>query len=188
MPVTSLVTPYRVSPYYYGTAFGFSGLGFYSGYYGYYDPFLYGGYYDPFLFGYGGGYRYGNGYGYGYGNGVYGNGYGFGPGPYAVSPSSPDSASSLAPPDSASSVAPYPLDPQGPTGGLRLKVEPRDAQVYVDGYYAGIVDDFDGHFQHLTLAAGPHHIEVRAPGHEPLAFDVAIEPHHTTVYQGTLVR
>ena len=27
---------------------------------------------------------------------------------------------------------------------LRLDVKPRDAQVYVDGYYAGIVDQYDG--------------------------------------------
>jgi len=27
---------------------------------------------------------------------------------------------------------------------LRLKVKPVDATVYVDGYYVGVVDDFDG--------------------------------------------
>ena len=26
---------------------------------------------------------------------------------------------------------------------LRLEVKPKDAQVYIDGYYAGVVDDFD---------------------------------------------
>jgi hypothetical protein len=81
----------------------------------------------------------------------------------------------------------YPRDSGGPAGGLRLKIEPRNAQVFVDGYYAGIVDDFDGRFQKLTLAAGRHHIEVRAASHEPLNFDVNIQPHQTTVYQGTLV-
>src|SRR5438046_1915322 len=70
--------------------------------------------------------------------------------------------------------APYPFDSQAPTGGLRLKIEPADAQVSVDGYYAGIVDDFNGHFQHLDLTSGPHHIEVRAPGYQPLEFDVSI--------------
>ena len=49
-------------------------------------------------------------------------------------------------------------------GDIRLQVQPRDAQVYVDGYYSGIVDDFDGVFQRLTLEVGPHHIELAAPG------------------------
>ena len=29
-------------------------------------------------------------------------------------------------------------------GSLRIEVKPREAQVYVDGYFAGLVDDFDG--------------------------------------------
>jgi hypothetical protein len=81
-----------------------------------------------------------------------------------------------------------PFDAAGPTGGLRLKVEPKDAEVYVDGYFAGIVDDFNGHFQQLKLTAGPHRVEVRAPGYQPLAFDVSIQPRHTTEYRGALQR
>src|SRR5262249_2079818 len=57
-----------------------------------------------------------------------------------------------------------PFDGAGPTGKLRLQIEPRSARVFVDGYYAGIVDDFNGVFQRLTLAAGPHHVVVNAPG------------------------
>jgi hypothetical protein len=81
-----------------------------------------------------------------------------------------------------------PFDDFGDTGSVRLQVEPKDAQVYVDGYYAGIVDEFDGHFQHLDLSPRPHHVEIRAPGHPPLAFDVVIQPHHKTDYRGTLLR
>jgi hypothetical protein len=84
--------------------------------------------------------------------------------------------------------APDPFDRSGLTGKLRLRIEPRTAEVFVDGYYAGIVDDFDGMFQHLTLAAGPHHIVVRAPEYQLLFFDVMIEPHHTTTYRGVLQR
>ena len=94
----------------------------------------------------------------------------------------------VAPPPSPYGASPYPFDRRGPTGGLRLKIEPKDAQVYVDGYYAGIVDDFNGHFQHLDLVPGPHHAEVRAPGYEPLQLDVNIQPHHTTQYRGTLTK
>jgi hypothetical protein len=71
-------------------------------------------------------------------------------------------------------------------GSLRLKVSPRNAEVYVDGYYAGIVDDFDGVFQKLRLEAGPHHVEIRGDGFETLAFDVRILPDQKTTYSGTL--
>jgi hypothetical protein len=75
-----------------------------------------------------------------------------------------------------------------PTGGLRLQIDQKDAQVFVDGDFAGLVDDLDGRFHHLNLPPGPHHIEVRAPGYQPLALDVDIEPRHTIVYRGALPR
>ena len=73
-------------------------------------------------------------------------------------------------------------------GALKLKVRPRAASVYVDGYYTGIVDSFDGLFQRLRIEAGPHRIEVHAPGFESLTFDVRIEPGRTTTYHGELER
>src|SRR5262245_49644668 len=43
---------------------------------------------------------------------------------------------------------PYPYPYYYDTGSsLRLEVTPKKAEVYVDGHYAGIVDDFDGVFQ-----------------------------------------
>jgi hypothetical protein len=65
------------------------------------------------------------------------------------------------------------------TGAVRLKIKPRDAQVFVDGYFAGEVDDFDGVFQSLRLAPGGHKIEVRMPGFQPLTFDIHIQPDRT---------
>jgi hypothetical protein len=73
-------------------------------------------------------------------------------------------------------------------GALRLKVKPREASVYVDGYYAGVVDDFDGVFQRLHLSSGPHRIEIRQPDHDPLSFDVRIEPDQTVTYRGELTK
>lgn len=64
-------------------------------------------------------------------------------------------------------------------GGVRLRMRPRDAQVFVDGYYAGIVDDFDGNFQQLRLEQGGHKIEVRMPGFEDLELDVHVQPGRT---------
>ncbi len=44
---------------------------------------------------------------------------------------------------------------------LRIQADPPQAEVYVDGYYAGIVDDFDGLFQRLHVAPGTHEITLR---------------------------
>lgn len=74
----------------------------------------------------------------------------------------------------------------GYEGSLRIKVKPREAEVYVDGYFAGQVDDFDGTFQSLKVESGPHRIEVRAEGYEPLFFDVRIQPDRTITYTGEL--
>jgi PEGA domain-containing protein len=75
-----------------------------------------------------------------------------------------------------------------PDGSLRLKVKPRDGQVYVDGYFAGVVDDFDGIFQRLHLEAGPHRIEIRAPGFETLVLDVQIRWDETITVEEQLRR
>ncbi len=74
----------------------------------------------------------------------------------------------------------------GYEGTLHLKVKPRDASVFVDGYYVGIVDDFDGVFQRLHIEAGPHRIDINAPGYEPVTVDVRIEPDQTLTYRGEL--
>jgi hypothetical protein len=71
-------------------------------------------------------------------------------------------------------------------GRLRLKVKPKEAEVFVDGYFAGMVDDFDGVFQRLHIEAGPHRIELRADGYEPLSFEVNIQPRRTLTYKGEL--
>ena len=41
-------------------------------------------------------------------------------------------------------------------------------------------------FQRLHVDSGPHRIEVRKQGYEPLAFDVRVAADHTTNYQGEL--
>ena len=64
-------------------------------------------------------------------------------------------------------------------GGLRITDAPREAQVFADGYYIGIVNDFDGVFQHANLEGGSHRIEIQAPGFESVAFDVMVQPVRT---------
>ena len=62
-----------------------------------------------------------------------------------------------------------------PYGGLRIDVPQRDAEVYVDGYFVGTVDNFDGASQQANLEAGPHQIEIRSPEFQPIQFSVNIE-------------
>jgi hypothetical protein len=73
-----------------------------------------------------------------------------------------------------------------PTGELRLQVRPRNAEVFVDGYFAGYVDDFDGIVQALRLEEGPYSIELVAPGYEPIIFNVRIQPGRKITYRGDL--
>ncbi len=72
------------------------------------------------------------------------------------------------------------------TGEIRLQVVPRHAEVYVDGYFAGHVDDFDGTFQSLRLEDGPYKIEIVAPGYETLELDIRIQPGRKITYRGEL--
>ena len=77
---------------------------------------------------------------------------------------------------------------RGEQGNLKLKVKPRAAKVYVDGYFVGTVDEFDGSFQKLALNSGRHKVEVKADGFETAEFDVLITPEQTVTFQGELKR
>ena len=37
----------------------------------------------------------------------------------------------------------------------------------MDGYFAGVVDDFDGSFQRLNVEAGEHELQLYLEGHQP---------------------
>lgn len=117
-------------------------------------------YYGPYGYGYSLGYFYYSPWGFGpwYWPGWYG--YGYGHGHYSSSG--------------------YDL------GRVKLKVKPRDAEVLVDGYYAGTVDDFDGIFQALKLDTRGYKIEIRKPGFETLVFDVHVQPDRTITYRADM--
>jgi hypothetical protein len=51
--------------------------------------------------------------------------------------------------------------------------------VFVDGYYAGTVDDFDGVFQRLHLEPGDHDLELFLPGHRSFQQKVYLQPGKT---------
>ncbi|HUF23077.1 MAG TPA: hypothetical protein VMN81_03035 [Vicinamibacterales bacterium] len=152
--------PSRGGTFYYSPYYGYDGYGYNS--YGYYGR----GYGYPYRFGY---YPMYTGFGYIYYDPFWGSpgyyGYGASGGGY----SNRD-------------------DRDYDIGSLRLKVDPSHAEVYVDGLFRGIVDDFDGVFQRLKLEAGAHRLEIRAAGFQTLVFDVLVTPGETTTYRGDLKR
>ena len=85
-------------------------------------------------------------------------------------------------------AASIPLPEDAPRGGVQVDVEPRSAQVYVDGAYVGVVSNFSGYFRHLDLVAGSHVITIVAPDYEPLTVQMEVSPGATATYRGTLTR
>lgn len=77
--------------------------------------------------------------------------------------------------------------PGDPSVTVRLQVVPREAIVYVDGYAAGEVDDFDGVFQRLRLAPGHHEIAVFQQGYRTLRQALYFNPGSTNTIRHTLV-
>ncbi len=55
---------------------------------------------------------------------------------------------------------------------LILDVHPPTAQVFADGYYIGIPEDFRFEDGGAVLEPGPHRIDIVARDHEPVSFDV----------------
>ena len=146
---------------YYGYGYGYG----YPYRYGYGYPYAFG---IGFGFGTGIGFGLGFSFGYPYYGGVYPYAYGGYPYPYYA--------------PYASVAYGYPV---APYGEVKIQGAARDGQVFVDNYYAGIVDDFDGAFQRLKLEPGTHQIEIRRPGAAPLSFDVRIDTGRTITYHVT---
>lgn len=120
----------------------------YNGRYGHYG---YGGYYSyPYSSYYYSPYAYWGYPSYGWGLGYgYGDYYGYAPAPY------------------------YGGGYREASGAqVRTLVDPARTRVYVDGYYAGVADDFDGMFQRLSLSPGRHDITLKLEGYTSHTFSV----------------
>ena len=57
---------------------------------------------------------------------------------------------------------------------LRLEVKPKEAQVFLDGYYVGIVDDFDGTFERLHFKPGDHELVLYLEGYQTVKQNVRL--------------
>lgn len=68
----------------------------------------------------------------------------------------------------------------------RLEMKPRNAQVYVDGYYVGLVDEFDGVFQRLDIPNGAHELTVYLPGYQTFRQKTLFRPGEGYNYKAVL--
>jgi hypothetical protein len=60
--------------------------------------------------------------------------------------------------------------------------------VFIDGHYAGLAEEFGPGGGAMTLNAGSHRVELRAPDYETLTFSVMIEPNGLVRYRGDMQR
>lgn len=130
---------------------------------------------------YWGGFGIGRGWG-GYWGGFYGYGY-WGPGWWG-----PGYATSMWWPGVGWWGAPALYYPPywGITSEARFLVTPRTTEVYVDGALAGVVDQFDGVFQSLTLTPGTHQISLYLDGHKRRDTNVYVAPASTLKLRHTM--
>ena len=84
---------------------------------------------------------------------------------------------------------PYPYYPAyGYRAEMRVLVTPREAAVYVDGFYAGIVDDFNGFFQALPLPPRGHDIALYLDGYRTVHQRIYLAPGSTFKLRYTMER
>jgi hypothetical protein len=60
------------------------------------------------------------------------------------------------------------------TASVKLSVSPNRAAVFVDGVYAGHVDEFDGPGQAMLIAPGKHKFVISLPGYESFETEVTL--------------
>lgn len=86
-------------------------------------------------------------------------------------------------------VYPYPYFPVfDRRADVRVQVMPKTAAVYVDGFYAGIADDFDGVFQSLPLPPGGHTFAFFLEGYRTALQSAYLRPGSTLTLHAALER
>jgi hypothetical protein len=74
---------------------------------------------------------------------------------------------------------------------VRIRVAPdaaEEAAVYVDGFYAGVVDDFNGVFQGLPLTPGGHSLTLYLDGYRTIRRNIYLSPGSTFNLRETMQR
>jgi hypothetical protein len=74
------------------------------------------------------------------------------------------------------------------TGELKIAATPSRAAVFVDGQYAGHVDEFDGVGKAMLLTPGQHRLRIALPGYLPFDTMVDLRPQQKLKIQTDLVK
>jgi archaellum component FlaG (FlaF/FlaG flagellin family) len=74
------------------------------------------------------------------------------------------------------------------TGELKIDATPSRAAVFVDGQYAGHVDEFNGVGKAMLLTPGQHHLRIALPGYLPFDTVVDLRPQQKLKIQTDLVK
>ena len=69
---------------------------------------------------------------------------------------------------------------------LILDIHPPTAQVFADGYYIGIPEDFRFADGGAVIEPGPHRIDILARDYEPVSFDVSLTRGQSATFRHTL--
>jgi hypothetical protein len=69
---------------------------------------------------------------------------------------------------------------------LILDIHPPTAQIFADGYYIGIPEDFRFEYGGAVLEPGPHRIDILARDYEPVTFDVNLTRGQSATFRHTL--
>jgi len=59
---------------------------------------------------------------------------------------------------------------------LKIVVKPKRAAVFLNGGYAGHVDEFDGPGQAMLLPPGTYSVRIALPGYHPLVTEITLVP------------
>jgi PEGA domain-containing protein len=83
---------------------------------------------------------------------------------------------------------PYGAYPFGgrPIADVRVQVIPKQTEVFVDGYYAGTADNFDGVFKRLHTTPGGHAITLYLEGYRTVTQNIYVRPDSTFKIQDTM--
>lgn len=73
-----------------------------------------------------------------------------------------------------------------PDADVRVEVTPKQAEVYVDGFYAGVADDFDGVFKRLHTTPGGHAITLHLEGYRTVTENLYLSPESTFKLHDTM--
>jgi len=71
---------------------------------------------------------------------------------------------------------------------LKTDITPKQTEVYVDGYYAGVAGDFDGIFQGLDMSPGGHVVTLRLEGYRTITRNIYVRPDSTSRLKETMER